>query len=414
MLAPMRLTLKIENQTALTNGQPLIQVLESAGIQIGRAAYLDWQLPDPRKVISSEHADIQFRDGSYVLRDRSTNGTYVNGTRIETSNREVRLSDGDRIAIGHYELSVRIAGDEPQLTPMDAEPASAGSDVWDTDWSSVGAAPPEQHSAGDERTPIHSGDALAAAFEAPGVRTARSPGAPSPWDSGPAETTPAATASKPRRSDAARSRRTAADPETAAPPPRHAPAAGGDSRVLSSFIEAAGLDPNSEAANAPGGLERAGQTLRVLVAGLCDLLRRQGDMKSVLGVERTTVRLADNNAFKFSASPEEAVARIFVPQPGDLPGPVAAERSFDDIRKHEERLLTAINDAVRRIVEKLSPQEIKRRETGGVMDMLIPGGRRAAWWDELEREHSGLLENDGAKLDELIEEELRGAFTRHL
>lgn len=409
----MRLTLKIENQTALSNGQPLIQVLESSGIQIGRAAYLDWQLPDPRKVISSEHADIQFRDGQYVLRDRSTNGTYINGTRIETANREVILCDGDRIAIGHYELSVRIADEGAHLAPIDDEPVSAGADVWDSDWSSVGSAP-DAEAVRETRTPIHQGDALASAFEAPGIKPARAPGAPSPWDNWLPEPAPEP---QPESRKATRGRRATIDPDSPAPSPRQraaaaAPAETGES--LASFLSAAGLDPSGEAARRPGGVELAGQTLRVLVAGLYDLLKRQGDMKSVLGVERTMVRLTDNNPFKFAASPDDAVARIFAPQPGDMPGPAAAERSFDDIRLHEERLLTAINDAVRRIVEKLSPQEIKRRETGGVMDMLIPGGRRATWWDELEREHAALLENDGAKLDELIEEELRGAFTRHL
>lgn len=409
----MRLTLKIENQTALSNGQPLIQVLESAGLQIGRAAYLDWQLPDPRKVISSEHADILFRDGAYLLRDRSTNGTYINGTRIETANREVMLYDGDRIAIGHYELSVRIADDGPQLAPIDDEPAPAGNDIWDSDWSSVGSAP-EPEAVKETRTPMHQGDALASAFEAPGVTPSRAPGAPSPWDSWSPEPSPA-QAPEPRKTG--RGRRATIDPDAPPPPLRQRAAAAPpheSSASLASFLSAAGLDPGGDAARRPGGVELAGQTLRVLVAGLYDLLKRQGDMKSVLGVERTMVRLTDNNPFKFATSPDDAVARIFAPQPGDLPGPVAAERSFDDIRLHEERLLTAINDAVRRIVEKLSPQEIKRRETGGVMDMLIPGGRRATWWDELEREHAALLENDGAKLDELIEEELRGAFTRHL
>jgi type VI secretion system protein ImpI/type VI secretion system protein len=408
----MRLTLKIENQTGLSNGQPLIQVLESTGIQIGRAAYLDWQLPDPRKAISSEHADIQFRDGSYVLRDKSTNGTYINGTRIETATREVRLNDGDRIAIGHYELSVRIAGDEPQLAPLEPEPAqNGGDDAWGGDWGSLKAAAPEPEAHEEQRTPIHDGDVLGTAFEASGVVSARGAPAASAWDSWSDE--PEAPAAPPPPPAETRARRASVDPDAPPARARKAPVAE-QGQSVRAFLDAVGLDPASAAARNPGGMEQAGRTLLVLVSGLFDLLKRQSDMKSVLGVERTTVRLADNNIFKFAASPEDAIARIFAPQAGDLPGPAAAERSLDDVRKHEERLLTAINDAVRRIVEKLSPLEIKRRETGGVMDMLIPGARKASWWDKLEREHAALLEDDGARLDELIEEELRSAFTRHL
>ena len=75
----MRLTIKIENQDALANGQELIKILDRKGLQIGRAADVDWQLPDPAKLISSIHAEIRFRDGVYTLRDKSRNGTFLNG-----------------------------------------------------------------------------------------------------------------------------------------------------------------------------------------------------------------------------------------------------------------------------------------------------------------------------------------------
>ena len=48
------------------------------------------------------------------------------------------------------------------------------------------------------------------------------------------------------------------------------------------------------------------------------------------------------------------------------------------------------------------------------MGGIIPGARKAAWWDELERDHAALMDDNGVKLDELIEDELRDAFTRHL
>lgn len=79
----MRLTLKIENQDQLSNGQPLIRQLDRAGIEIGRAGDVDWQLPDPQKLISSIHAEIVFERGVFLLRDKSRNGTYVNGARID-------------------------------------------------------------------------------------------------------------------------------------------------------------------------------------------------------------------------------------------------------------------------------------------------------------------------------------------
>ena len=148
----MRLTIKIENQDALANGQELIKILDRKGLQIGRAADVDWQLPDPAKLISSIHAEIRFRDGVYTLRDKSRNGTFLNGARIDSANREARLTDGDRIAIGHYELSVRIAGEDPQLAPIDksADGAAGGEVVND---AATGESDPHGLLLGDGRTP---------------------------------------------------------------------------------------------------------------------------------------------------------------------------------------------------------------------------------------------------------------------
>lgn len=389
-------------------------------MQLGRAADVDWQLPDPQKLISSIHADIRYRDGVYTLRDKSKNGTYLNGARIDTPDREARLTDGDRIAIGHYELSVQIDGDDPRAASGQGGQAS-GEDVWGaSDWGGLGAAPepiPEQAS----RTPInHGGNVLQAAFDAPVATPSFKPttSGASPWDSwaapGPlAEpVAPSAPAPQPARHAPPTERLTPESlPTRAAAPPA---GTGGGGLAIEAFLRGAGLPASPDILSNPAAMEQAGRTLRVLVSGLFDLLKRHGEMKSVLGIERTTVRLADNNTLKFSASAEEALMRLMMPRSSDLPGPAAAERSFDDVRRHEERLLTAMNEAVRRILEKLSPLEIKRRETGGVMDMFIPGARKASWWDELERTHDQLMEADGAKLDELIEDELRNAFDRHL
>jgi type VI secretion system FHA domain protein len=392
----MRLTLRIENQQALPNGQPLIQVLDRAGLQMGRAAYVDWQLPDPQKLISSEHAEVLFRDGGYVLRDKSKNGTYLNGARIDSANREARLNDGDRIAIGQYELSVRLAGDEPQLAAI--EPEAPREDVWGkTDW---GGAVPEPQAPEETRTPMNSRDSLSTAFRATGATaTTASPSAWDNWGDGvTADGSPQETIQAP------------APPPPVPAGPAISPADA--ARTSAGFLK--GLSLSGDAAMDASAAEQAGRTMRVLVNGLYDLLKRHSEMKSVLGIERTAIRLADNNTFKFAASPEDALRRLMIPAEGDLPGPAAAQRSFDDVKRHEERLLTALNDAVRRIVERLSPQEIKRRETGGMMGKIIPGSSKAAWWDELEREHARLLEDNAAKLDELIEDELRSAFSRHL
>lgn len=409
----MRLTLKIENQDQLTNGQPLIRQLDRAGMEIGRAGDVDWQLPDPQKLISSIHAEIVFERGVFLIRDKSRNGTFVNGARIDGAAREAQLREGDRIAIGHYEISVGLGGDGNHLAHIEDESVDADSLDFGWDAADANIAPPEPIETFDKRTPMGHGDGgLDAGFKAAPV----SAPATDAWgwdETPPPSPVSAAVAATPVAHESSAPPRAAPQPAAAPLTPYEGPAheAG---RALAAFLRGAAVPGDTAQAKDPAALEQAGVTLRVLVSGLFDLLKRQSEMKQVLGIERTTVRLADNNIFKFSADANEAMLRLMQPQASDLPGPSAAQRSFDDIRRHEERLLTALNEAVRAIVERLSPSQIKSRDSGGMMGGIIPGARKAAWWDELEREHARLMEDNGVKLDELIEDELRDAFTRHL
>jgi ABC-type multidrug transport system ATPase subunit/pSer/pThr/pTyr-binding forkhead associated (FHA) protein/ABC-type multidrug transport system permease subunit len=70
------------------------------GREIASSSYASMQLDSP--VVSRRHATIEpHPDGGYTLHDRSTNGTFVNGQRID---RPVQLRDDDRVRIGPFTL----------------------------------------------------------------------------------------------------------------------------------------------------------------------------------------------------------------------------------------------------------------------------------------------------------------------
>jgi serine/threonine-protein kinase len=72
--------------------------------QLGRGPDNDIVLEEP--YASRFHADLEFRDGDYYLRDLNTsNGTFVNGTRI---NEPLKLKDHDKIQIGESTLELRL------------------------------------------------------------------------------------------------------------------------------------------------------------------------------------------------------------------------------------------------------------------------------------------------------------------
>jgi hypothetical protein len=79
--------------------------LDAAPITIGRAAQNDVQLRGDQYA-SASHARVEARrDGAWVQDTGSTNGTFVNGVRIE---RARKLSAGDVVRVGETELRYEL------------------------------------------------------------------------------------------------------------------------------------------------------------------------------------------------------------------------------------------------------------------------------------------------------------------
>src|SRR5262249_14724421 len=100
------------NETTLPDGGPVsFQLSGKCAIDIGRAADLDWTLPDPTRFISNKHCEIRYKDGGYWLHDVSTNGTFLNRAhhRMQAPH---RLRNGDRFTVGRYLVAVTLEGAE--------------------------------------------------------------------------------------------------------------------------------------------------------------------------------------------------------------------------------------------------------------------------------------------------------------
>ncbi|NQZ95888.1 MAG: FHA domain-containing protein [Myxococcales bacterium] len=92
--------------------EPPLALRPDATLVIGRSRSCDLRLPTGDA--SRRHAEIIHSEGSYWVRDlASTNGTYVNGTRIT----EHSLAAGDRIEIGSSEIRYCQVGAGLDETP---------------------------------------------------------------------------------------------------------------------------------------------------------------------------------------------------------------------------------------------------------------------------------------------------------
>ena len=181
----------------------------------------------------------------------------------------------------------------------------------------------------------------------------------------------------------------------APPPPRPAPVAqpapvapamagAPDAAVLlAAFLAGAGVaDVKLGNRDPEAVLRAAGEVFRVMVEGLRDVLMSRAAIKNELRVEQTVLRARDNNALKFSVTPEEAVAALLVPdKPGYKPPIDAAREAFADIKSHELAVMAGVQTALMGLLKRFDPAALETRLTPGKLDSLMPGARKARFWE---------------------------------
>jgi type VI secretion system protein ImpI len=412
----MPLVLQLVNETTLPDGGPVsFRVDGKRGIDIGRAAHLDWTLPDPTRYISSKHCEIRYKDGGYWLHDVSTNGTFVNGAdhRMHAPH---RLRNGDRFSIGHYIVAVTVEGaDGASEEPAAAPPVRVLNDqeLWGDDGEVAPAIDPKQLRAARQNAPIHpdfldwSADIPDAFRQQPAATSAPAPPSSTPapvapamdWAEGPPSQPqlppqPPPATPIPRRPDANPWQETPAAPEPAlqgiAAEERLEPlaVATGASESPTAFVRqlarAAGLAEDRLAQTNPTELaQQIGTVLRLLTENLMQLLSaRQQAKRLARSSSHTIIQATDNNPLKFSPSAQDALGVMFGPRTsGYLDAQRAIAQGFEDLKAHQIRTYSAMQHALTMVMGDLDPKSIEREaEGGGGLGGLLQS-RNAKLWD---------------------------------
>lgn len=378
----MILILTIRNPEVLQEGTAAQYLMDGETAVLGRSRNCNWCLPDPRNAISSRHCEIR-RDGdSFMLRDISTNGTFVNDA-TERMSAEHRLGAGDLIRIGQYEV---IASFEAEAAPApEPEPV-----------------PPEQE------ITIPPGEPVAAAPAPAKAEPEAAPGEPVAdnvtvmWDS----------LADINRIDRERGLFGVADGEAA-------PVVGANpatvDQLLGALLEAAAV-ADSQVARTPETAQKAGSLLKRLVAGLLVMVEARARAKAQMGAEMTGLQLEGNNPIKFARSPDQALAQLLMPpQPGFMEADKAVEDAYLDLQSHQVATLRAIPGALRATLDRFSPGSIRRRaENIGLLARILPGARDAALWRNYEREFVAVKKESDEAFMEVFSKEFRKAYERQL
>jgi type VI secretion system protein ImpI len=417
----MALNLQLVNETTLPDGGPVsFRISGKRGIDIGRDAHLDWTLPDPTRYISSKHCEIRYEDGGYWLHDVSTNGTFLNGAdhRMHAPH---RLRTGDRFTVGHYIVAVTVEGEEGSADAgrSAAPPQSANyEELWASPANVAPPIDPKQLKAARHNAPVHS-DFLDWAADVPDPFRAPAPSYPAPpsavpgpaprsppspdmdWAEGPPSYVPAPPPPPP---PTPAPRRPGWDTQgggsweeatpvaaAAALPSRDAPTAASATVSPEAFVRqlarAAGLPEDVLAQKDPGELaQQVGGVLRLVVENLLQLLsaRRQAKVMA-RSASHTTIQALDNNPLKFSPTAADALRMMFGPAtPGYLDAQRAIGQGFEDLKIHQLKTYSAMQQALTRLTADLDPQAITQDadEGRGIADLLV--SRKAKLWDAYE------------------------------
>ena len=397
----MKLTLRIENFDFLPDGGPLEFSVTARGCEVGRDSAMDWTLPDPTRHVSSRHFEVIYRGGQFSLNDISTNGTFVYGQSMRVSS-PLQLANNDRLQVGQYIIRVIIAnpaqvqsgsGQPAAFVPAAAAPAA---DPWSL--TPTPAPMPTPMPAPNRPSQPMMGQYADSFIDAP-----RQPTAPPP-----APPLPAAAALSPVVLGGAAAR-APSEPFAQKPPtppaiagnpdaPKAASAAVGPTAFLDAICKGAGLPPGSLSNTDATSLgEDIGKCLRIATEELMALLGARAAAKQfVKSASRTMIGGLNNSPLKFKPNATEAMLTMFAQRPESYLGStVSFQQGFDDIKRHQTAVYAAMQPALARLLEDLSPESIEGRAAGGIMSSK----KARAWETFVERWDAKTHPHENGMLD---------------
>lgn len=359
------------------------RAVESGEFSIGRGANNNWVLPDSKRHISSRHCVIAYQAGGWQVRDHSLNGTFLNREDTPIGEGSVRkLSDGDHLRLGPYELEVRLADQptQPLSSTSEADPANP----FDLD----PFAPHQQ-----TQRPAHDPLRQSAATADPTGGAFIGASATLPHDYNPLD-----------------------DDDLG--PGQDAPSAGNEARsggghaqlpedwdrdfalelgletlpaedLLTAFLRGVRLE-DAHLTDPAAAMEAMGEAFREMVHGLRRVLMARRDVKTDFRIETTGGLPEGNNPLKFSTSDDDALAALLgAGRRSEMSAKDAIAQALAEIRLHELASLAAMQEAVRSLLADFEPEKLSRGAGDGGLN-FVAGQRKARAWDAFEAHYKRL------------------------
>ncbi len=397
----MALRLRVVSEHSTRLGPQATKVFGVHGGSIGRATDNDWILPDPERYLSGKHARVDFRSGTYVLVDTSSNGTYVNGAQVPLGKyHDYPLKDGDYVRLGEYELLVSIdksndfPPEESAIVAYDGKSTSSAvkkstaNDLGaDLDLSQLlepsglsisesGSRPRDLY--GQSMPPLDVPPDSADAPATPWHMMTRKMDAPKNEAKGEAKSEP--------KSD----RELLHASIRSQPPPTLYE---GDFDIgLAAFCRGAGIDPRSVTSEARGvALQLAGQMLREAVTGLLELNQGRNEFRNKFRISAPPVD-ASESPLNLSRGVDEALVRLLTTLSTRSGSVEALRDAFRELKAQNNATLGAMRAAFEEFLSRVDPKELEDRLEKAGKRGVFGGQSKAKNWDFYSEMFAGLAQ----------------------
>jgi type VI secretion system protein len=396
----MTLRLSVVSEHGIRLGPQSTKVFGVHGGTVGRSTDNAWILPDPERYLSGKHIRIDFRSGSYVLVDTSSNGTYVNGSQVPLGKyHDYVLKDGDYLRLGEYELLVTIdksndfPPDDAAMVAYDGQPGasaavkkSTANDLGaDLDLSSL----LEPSDSGDRGVRARNaygqviGDAAPRAAAAPRGEAAAAPAeGGTPWHmmTRPFKVDAKTEAGAMQAAAAAGLRPQQASALT--PPAGPALYEGDFDLGLGAFCRGAGIDPRtitSEARN--GALQLAGQLLREAVLGLMDLNQSRNEFRNRFRMPPPPPSEGPESPLNFSQGVDEALVRLLTTSSTRSGSVDALRDNFRELKAQNAASIAASRAAFEEFIGRVDPKELEERFERATKRGVFGQQNKSKYWE---------------------------------
>ncbi|EKO3865534.1 type VI secretion system-associated FHA domain protein TagH [Vibrio harveyi] len=333
-------------------------------VSFGRSEQCDWTLPDPERVISSKHGELIKFGEKYLIKDLSTNGTFVNNavTPVGQGN-ELALNHGDVVALGDYQIQVSL---EERII----------------DDSNIVHNTINELAVGDvDRNLTHDEFGLNAADL---LRDS----APSEFQLDIGLMDDFLEAQEPSVEEVS--------PHASTPISAQKPLVKNESKNQQAFVRGLGINPNMVPdENSEQWFEQLGQSFSLMLLGLMETLHNRAEFKQNNRLNHTAFRKSENNPLKFSANLEDAIHNLYNRNTASfMRADIAIKEAFVDIENHEKALMKGVEGTVSSVMSLVEPSSIysDTMSSDSFFNKIIPARKYAQSWKRFEGIHYQLTD----------------------